>query len=84
MVATMMKITQDMDYEGENEPVKKLVDDLRTFHRDSPFATGIDWQWQLYWATMTYEQAFAFVLKHPEYIKRFTRIHENVKTETTG
>lgn len=70
----MMRITQDMDYEGANEPVKKLVDDLQEYHSISPFATGIDWQWQIYWARMTDEQAFAFVLKHPEYIKRFTRI----------
>lgn len=76
----MMKITQDMDYEGENQPVKKLVDDLREYHSQSPFATGIDWQWQQYWATMTDEQAFAFILKHPEYIKRFTRITENGTT----
>jgi hypothetical protein len=77
----MMKITQDMDYEGDDQPVKKLVCDLKEYHEQSPFATGIDWQWQQYWATMTDLQAFAFVLKHPEYIKRFTRIHENVKTE---
>jgi len=75
MVAIMMKITQNMDYEGENEPVKQLVEDLREFHGHSPFKTGIDWQWQLYWATMTDEQAFAFVLKHPEYTQRFTRIN---------
>jgi hypothetical protein len=48
MVEYMMRITQDMDYEGANEPVKKLVDDLREYHSTSPFATGIDWQWQLY------------------------------------
>jgi len=76
-----MKITQNMDYEGYDYPVKTLMAALKEFHEQSPFATGIDWQWQLYWATMTDEQAFAFVLKHPEYIRRFTRIHENVKTQ---
>lgn len=76
----MMKITQDMDYEGYDYPVKKLMSDLKEYHEQSPFATGIDWQWQLYWAKMTDEQAFAFVLKHPEYIKRFTRITENGTT----
>ena len=76
----MMKITQDMDYAGDDQPVKKLVDDLRRYHETSPFRTGIDWQWQIYWAHMTDEQAFAFVLKHPEYSKRFIRITENGKT----
>ena len=71
----MMKITQDMDYEGPNEPVKQLVADLKEWHQHNPFATGIDWQSQTYWATMTDEQAFAFTLKHPEYIRRFTRIN---------
>ena len=76
----MMLITQDMDYPGADQPVKKLVDDLRKYHSTSPFATGIDWQWQTYWATMTDEQAFAFVLKHPEYIKRFRKTQENGTT----
>lgn len=81
MVATMMKITQDMDYEGANEPVRQLVDDLQSFHKDSPFRTGIDWQWQTYWATMTDEQAFAFLLKHPEYQNRFRKVEEYGTTE---
>lgn len=74
MVATMMKITQDMDYAGIDGPVKKLVTDLQDYHRQSPFKTGIDWDFQTYWATMTDEQAFAFILKHPEYQQRFTKI----------
>ena len=80
MVEHMMKITQDMDYEGANYPVSKLMADLKEFNETSKFNYGIDWQWQLFWATMSDEQAFAFILKHPEYIKRFTRITENVKT----
>jgi hypothetical protein len=70
----MMTIKQDMDYEGANEPVRKLVEDLKEYHEYSPFATGIDWQWQLYWATMTDEQALVFIMKHPEYEHRFTKI----------
>lgn len=70
----MMTIKQDMNYEGADEPVKKLVADLKEYHEQSQFATGIDWQWQLYWATMTDEQALVFILKHPEYEHRFTKI----------
>ena len=69
-----MKITQDMDYEGENAPVKKLVDALRDYHKINPFRNGIDWQWQTYWALMEDEQAFGFILKHPEYENRFRKI----------
>ena len=76
MVAIMMTIYQDMDYQGDDLPVKKLVDDLKEFHSHSPFATGIDQAWQLYWATMTDEQALLFIIKHPEYETRFTNIGE--------
>jgi len=72
----MMKITQDMDYEGLDYPVKKLVADLKEYHENSPFATGIDWQWQTYWATMTDEQALVFILKHPEYENRFRKVEQ--------
>lgn len=70
----MMTITQDMDYEGPNEPVKKLVDDLREYYNESYFRTGIDWSRQIYWATMSDEQALIFLIKHPEYENRFRKI----------
>jgi hypothetical protein len=69
----MMKITQDMDYEGANEPVRKLVNDLKDYYNESYFRTGIDWQWQTYWALMEDEQALVFILKHPEYEHRFRK-----------
>lgn len=72
----MMRITQDMDYAGLDEPVKKLVQDLQDYHQQTPFRTGIDWQFQTYWATMTDEQAFAFILKHPEYQQRFRKTED--------
>ena len=80
MVEFMMRITQDMDYEGSNFPVKELMLALKEFNEINKFSYGIDWEWQLFWANMTDEQAFAFVLKHPEYSKRFIRITENGKT----
>jgi|LauGreDrversion4_2_1035121.scaffolds.fasta_scaffold116146_3 hypothetical protein len=70
----MMKITQDMNYTGPNEPVKKLVADLKAWHQDHPFSNGIDWAMQTYWATMQDEDCFAFCLNHPEYTERFRRI----------
>lgn len=68
----MYKITETMEYEGSAPEELKTA--LREFYELSPFATGIDWQWQLLWATMTDEQYFAFCLKHPEYTERFKRI----------
>ena len=75
MVECMMKIQQDMDYEGPNQPVRKLMADLKEFNETSNFRYGIDWQWQLFWATMTDEQTFAFLLKHPEYTNRFRKVY---------
>ena len=69
----MMKITQDMDYEGANYPSKKLMADLKEFNETNKFSYGIDWEWQLFWAKMTDEQALVFILKHPEYEQRFRK-----------
>lgn len=68
----MVKITQSMDYEGPNN--SKLRDDLRDWHQQHPFATGIDWEFQIMWATMTDEDCLAFCLKHPQYATRFKQI----------
>jgi hypothetical protein len=76
MVLKMMTIYQDMDYAGADAPVKRLVEALKDYHEYSPFATGIDRVWQLYWATMSDEQALVFIMKHPEYEHRFTKIGE--------
>jgi hypothetical protein len=70
----MMKITQDMNYTGPNEPVKKLVADLKAWHKDHPFDTGIDWAMQTYWATMQDEDCFAFCLNYPEHTEKFRKI----------
>jgi hypothetical protein len=59
-----------MEYEGPNH--SQLRDDLREWHKQHPFDNGIDWQSQYMWAIMEDEQAFAFLLKHPQYITRFT------------
>jgi hypothetical protein len=71
-----MTITQTMEYEGYDYPSKKLMADLKEFHQTTPFKTGIDWQWQYYWATMTDEQALMFILKHPEYKDGFRKTGE--------
>jgi len=66
----MKRITQSMDYEGDNDSA--LRRDLSAWHQLHPFDNGIDWQFQYLWAIMEDEQAFAFLLKHPQYINRFT------------
>jgi len=65
----MKTITQSMDYEGTNH--RQLTWDLQDWHQQHPFATGIDWQFQYMWATMTDEDCLAFCLKHPEHAERF-------------
>jgi hypothetical protein len=68
----MKQITQNMDYEGANS--SQLRDDLRAWHLQHPFNTGIDWQFQYMHATMTDEDCLAFCLKHPQYATRFRNI----------
>ena len=70
----MMLLQQDMNYEDANEPVKQLVADLKAWHQDHPFANGVDWARQPYWAKMEDADCLAFCLKHPEYTERFKRI----------
>lgn len=65
----MKTITQSIEYEGTNH--KELGWALQDWHREYPFATGIDWQFQYMWATMTDEDCLAFCLRHPEYADRF-------------
>ena len=68
----MKQITQTIEYEGANH--QALISALKDFFDQEPFATGIDWQFQLLWARMTDEQAIMFLLKHPEYIGRFKEV----------
>jgi len=68
----MKRITQSMDYEGDNH--KELINDLRQWHKQHPFNTGIDWQHQYMHATMTDEDCLAFCLRHPQYADRFKDI----------
>jgi len=70
----MMKITQTMTYEQTTlKQALALKQALKEFHETSPFKTGIDWEFKYLWATMTDEQAFAFILKHPEYENIFKK-----------
>jgi len=68
----MMQIRQSIDYEGMNHQV--LNQRLKDFHKEHPFKSGFDWEFQYLWATMTNEDALAFTLKYPEYSERFTQI----------
>ena len=65
----MKTITQSIEYEGPNS--SQIRTDLQAWHHQYPFATGIDWQFQYMWATMTDLDCLAFCLKHPEYADRF-------------
>ena len=68
----MKQIRSSMEYEGLNN--SKLKDDLRAWHAEHPFVTGIDWPNQYMYATMTDMNCFAFILKHPEYAERFFNV----------
>lgn len=68
----MKKITQSMEYEGNNHGA--LTRALRDWHSQHPFATGIDWQFQYMWAELEDQDCLAFCLKHPEYADRFKQV----------
>lgn len=67
----MKKITQSIEYEGLPFTNTDLHTDLKSWHSEYAFATGMDWEFQVFWAIMTDEDAFAFCLKHPQYANRF-------------
>jgi len=68
----MKRITQSIEYEGTGH--QNLINALKDFFDEEPFANGFDWQFQYLWATMTDEQAMMFLLKHPEFIGRFKEV----------
>ena len=70
----MMILEQDMNYEGANDLVKRMVADLKEWHQEHPFANGIDWAMQTYWAKMDDTDCVAFCLKYPEHADKFRRI----------
>jgi hypothetical protein len=78
----MMKISQAIEYEGRHINVQQLADKLRTFHECHPFATGLDWAAQEYWAVMTDEDALVFCLQHPEYKDKFKKIKDKQNGKT--
>lgn len=70
----MMKISRDIEYEGTHMDIQQLTQDLKEYHNENPFATGLDWARQEFWAVMENEQALVFILKHPEYKDLFKEI----------
>jgi hypothetical protein len=67
----MKEIRQGIqDYHSPN----KLQRDLKAWFEQHPFSNGFDAEFEYFWAQLTDEDAFAFVLKHPEYLNRFTQI----------
>lgn len=67
----MKKITQSIEYEGLPFTNTDLHTDLKEWHSLHPFATGLDWQFQVFWAVMDDQDCLAFCLKYPQYATRF-------------
>jgi len=70
----MMKITASLEYDGLPFTNTELSQDLKEFHAEHSFSTGMDWEFQLFWAVMTNEDCLAFCLKHPQYAHRFIKV----------
>ena len=67
----MKKITQSIEYDGLPFHTTNLHLDLQRWHHQHPFQTGMDWEFQCFWAVLDDENAFAFCLRHPQYADRF-------------
>lgn len=70
----MMLIEADLYTEGHNPDVQQLTHRLKEFFEQEHFANGLDWATQRYWAKMSMEQYFLFILKYPQYLNRFKRV----------
>jgi len=70
----MMLITAPLEYEGLQFDYHILSTELKEFHQDYPFATGLDWSQQEFWAKMPDELALMFCLKYPQYTHLFRKI----------
>jgi len=70
----MKQITQSIEYEGLPLSTTDLHSALKEFHSCHPFQTGIDWEFQYMYATMTDEDCLAFCLKYPQYSNRFRTV----------
>lgn len=70
----MMLIEADLYTEGDNPDVQQLTHRLKEFFTQEPFANGLDWSTQMFWAKMSKEQYFLFILKYPQYISKFKEV----------
>jgi len=70
----MMRITASLEYDGLPFSNGELYQDLKEFHSQHPFATGMEWEHQYFYADMQDQDAFAFILKHPQYMNRFKNV----------
>jgi len=71
----MRLLQQDMNYEEDDAAtVKRLVADLKTWHQERPFANGVNWASQTYWAKMEEEDFLLFSIKHPDHAEKFKQV----------
>lgn len=70
----MMLIEADLYTEGTNPDVQQLTHRLKEFFEQEHFANGLDWNTQMFWAKMTKEQYFVFILKYPQYMSKFREV----------
>ena len=69
----MKKITQTLEYNDDAR--YELTNNLSDWHKHTPLIdNGVDWEFQLVWATMTDEDCVLFCLKHPQWAHRFRTV----------
>jgi len=69
MVGPMKRITQSLEYALDLR--YELTNNLSNWHKQHPFASGVDWEYMYMWADLEDEDCLAFLLKHPQWADKF-------------
>lgn len=65
----MKRLTQTLQYDEDHRFELQAL--LKDWHKQHPFRSGADFEFEYVWVEMTDEDAFAFSLKHPQFSHRF-------------
>lgn len=74
MVGSMKQITQTLQYDDEDNQRYELTADLSNWHKQHPFQSGVNFEHEYLWATMSDEDCLAFCLRYPQWSNRFKEV----------
>ena len=69
----MKRITQSLEYAIDQR--YELTNNLSDWHKQHPFNSGVDFEYQYMWADLEDEDCLAFCLLHPQWADKFKDIN---------